>query len=275
MGEDQNMFKRKIVTLTALALTGVIFLLSPLIQEKEDFTSAGHPILRIWILEEEPAVSRWLKQQAARYEKETGQRIYLRTASQPEITQALSGVENAIIPDLIIMQGLNTPLLYRGYALIVRDEGAVIQTPAPTSALFFRPTATPGPSPSPQPESDLTAFSPILAPPFLSTSLSNLQVSADPIAAFVAGKAPAALLTAGQATQLSFGYRAYALKNGEGMLPVQAAAMNNQGNAFLSFLQKESAQRALAGFGLYSFDPSIRLYDETDPIRSLIERSRK
>lgn len=269
------MFKRKIVTLTALALTGVLFLISPLIQEQKNITSAGHPILRVWILEEEPAVTRWLKKQAARYEKEAGQRIYLRAASSKEMDQALTGEKGAIIPDLMVMQGLDTPLLYRGYALILRDENAVIHTPSPTSALFFRPTATPGPSPSPQPEPDLTALSPILAPPFLVPSLPDILVSADPLAAFLAGKAPAALLTAGQAAQLSFGYRAYALKDGEGLTMVQARAMNSEGAAFLAFLKGEAAQRALADAGLYSCDPSIRLYDESDPIRALIEGSRQ
>ena len=269
------MIKRKALTLFSLLLTGILFALSPLLQPDEPLSSDMLSVTRVWLMDDEPAVGRWLKKQAAQYEKSEKERVYIRTASREEIENALSGAENAIIPDLIISQGLAQPLLFRGYALIIRDEQAKIITPAPTSALFYRPTAAPGPSPAPAPAPDFSSIAPILIPAFLSSSLPGCTQSADPFSAFSAGKSPAAVLTAGQAMQLSFGYRAHPLPDKEGLLAVNANAMTLQGEKLLSRLQINEAQQALAAYGLYSFNPSLHLYDESDPIRAMIEKSRK
>ena len=275
--EECPMLKRKLPTMIALALTGLFFLLSPLIQKNSVPPPRTLSILRVWLREDEPAVGRWLKKQAQRYEKETGERIYLRNASEKEMAearQAQSGQPEIIIPDLMVMQGLSSPLLFRGYALIVRDDRAALLTPSPTSLLFQRPTASPGPSPLPEIQPDFSAPGAILTPAFLSPGLPGCIPSDDPLAAFSAGKAPAALLTAGQAATLSFGYRVYALEEGAGMMAVSAQSMNEKGGRFLSFLLSAESQRSLSQYGLYSCLPSLRLYDAADPIRALIESSK-
>lgn len=268
------MWKRKASTLTALALTGLLFLFSPFLPQNQAPAGSSEALIRIWILEDEPAVSRWLKKQAARYEKQSGRRVYLRSASREEMKSALEGREDAYPPDLMVMQGLEETLLFRGYALIIRDNEAQRIIPQPTSALFFRPTITPSPSATPAPVPALPSLSPILIPSCLSISIKGAETSVNPLAEFAAGKAPAAILTAGQAEQLPFGYRAHSLENGEGMLPVHGKAMSADGAALLAFLQDRPCQQALSEYGLYSFQKDLSLYDPANPIRHLIENSR-
>jgi len=268
------MMKRKLVTLAALGLTGLLFILSPYLAPAAPPQSLQLSVIRVWLQDEEPAIARWLKMQARQYEKETGQRLYLRNASKEEMALAQSQSEGAIIPDLMVMQGLPQPLLYRGYALILRDDSSNPLTPSPTSLLFHRPTQSPGPSPAPPALPDFSALGAILTPAFLSPSLPGCIQSSDPLSAFSAGKAPAALLTAGQAAQLPFGYQAFALEQGEGLLAVSAEATSEKGQGFLSFLLDAQAQQALCQYGLYSSNPALLLYDTQDPIRAMIEESR-
>ena len=45
---------------------------------------ASFPLVRIWIGEKDAAAAAWLRKRASAYEKETGTRVYLRSASDEE-----------------------------------------------------------------------------------------------------------------------------------------------------------------------------------------------
>lgn len=225
-------------------------------------------LIRVWNREEEPAVGTWLKRMAAAYEKQTGVRVYLRKASLEE-TQVESGASR---PDLLVLPEGEQIIALRGYALILKDDTAQMETPQPTGALFFRPSPTPGPSPTPAPWPQGDELGAVLASEALLGRLPGTVLSADPAAQLSQGKASAALLTAGQAAQLGFGFRAYALPEGKGFLPVGASAYSDEGEAFLRFLLSSACQQSLRDAGLFS--PVTGLYSPEDPIRYLIDNSR-
>ena len=265
--------KRKMTTLIALAITCLLGFCAPNLPRQASHPESTLQVTRIWLLDIDPAAAKWVRKQAAAYEKETGERLYLRSATQEEAMAAQKKEENTIVPDLMVLSGENSPLCYLGYALILRDETAPVMTPVPTSALFYPSTPTPGPSPTPAPAPDWQSISPILAPESLSVSLNNTLPVSNPLADFSAKKAPAALLTAGQASTLSFGYQAYSLPDNEGFETISAHFFTEAGEDFFLFLQSASAQLALKDHGLYSALPSLRLYGKGDPLRMLIESS--
>lgn len=265
--------KRKLTTLVALMLSCLLAMLASSLKETPSSKKNPLRITRVWTVETDPAVSAWLKKRAAAFEKETGSRIYLRTATQEEMNAALIGEEHAIAPDLMISCTQGEPLAYLGYALILRDEKASVITPAPTSALFYRPTATPGPSPTPAPSPDISALGGVLVPSHLPIQIPGAIKSQNAASDFAAQKAPAALLTAGQASALSFGYQAYALSAGEGVLTIAGEWLTSHGEAFADYLKAEPSQLALKNHGLYSVLPTLSLYGDEDPLRALIERS--
>ena len=244
---------------------GLLFLL-PTVFTAPEKQEQPFLILRVWNADGEPAVQSWLRGQAKAYEKATGQRVYLRAAAQ----DAQDSIAQGLPPDALIVPEGEHLLALRGYALIVRDENPAV-TPAPTGALFFRPSVPPErletPAPFPK-ESELRA---IMCPEALLGALPGTVMSAQPAADFAQGKADAALLTPGQAAGLAVGYRAYAIPGGKGFLPVKGRAYTEAGEAFLLWLQDGAAQRALAQAGLFS--PLLRLYGPDDPVRYLIETS--
>ena len=222
-------------------------------------------ILRVWNAEEEPAVQSWLRGQAKAYEQAAGQRVYLRTAA---FQDALDSTAKGLPPDVLILRSGDRLLALRGYALIVRDETAAV-TPAPTSALFYRPSPAPEAAETPAPWPEEKELRAVLCPEALTDALPGTVLSTNPAADFAQGKADAALLTPGQAAGLAVGYRAFAIPEGKGFLPVRATAYTEAGEAFLSWLQGDEAQRALAQAGLFS--PRLRLYGPDDPVRYVIE----
>ena len=261
------------IILALLATAALLFYGHDALREKR---AAPPPktvrMIRVWITEKEPAVSAWLRSLAAEYEKETGERVYLRNATEEEASAARRGEGGAILPDAMIAPGdAEAPVALRGYALIIRDDAAAVATPAPTSALFFRPSPSPGPSPAPLLTPDPASCSAVLAPPELMSALPGAIRSVDPAADLTRGKARAALLTADQAVRLPFGYRAYPLPDGAGMLGVCAEIYSPAGEGFRAYLLRPDVQRALARYGLYS--PCARLYSGDDPLRFLIENS--
>ena len=258
------MKKNALLCLLALGVTALLILAVPRLTEAPEAPRDGLRITRVWITETEPAASAWLRERAAAWTRATGKRVYLRSAGPDERNR-----DSAVTPDLIVSAGEGVPAALRGYALIVRDDGVSAVTPAPTSALFFRPSATPGPTAVPAPAPDMHTLSAVLSPRELMNALPGTVLSADPAADFSQGKAAAALLTAGQAEKLSVGFRAYSLPDGAGFLTVGAQAYSEDGQRFLSFLLSEGSQRALARQGLYS--PYFRLYGGDDPLRGLIE----
>lgn len=266
--------KKKLLTLGALLLTAGLALLIPHLSRAPEKADPGMRVTRVWAVECDPALTAWLRKQAAAYEKATGTRIYLRTATREEAQAAQAGQRGVVAPDLLVQEGIGQAVAYLAYALVLRDETMAITTPAPTSGLFYRPTPLPGPTVTPAPTPSPQAISAVLVPEGLTVSLPGAICSRDPLGDFSAGKAPAALLTAGQAAGLTFGYRAYALPAGNGVRTLGALAMAPEGQAFLNVLQTPEAQRALGNHGLYAVLPSLRLYDAaSDPLRALIESS--
>ena len=249
--------------LAAGLLLAIPSALRPPAEQKRPFT-----ILRVWNAEEETAVHSWLRGQARAFERATGQRVYLRTAAAGD---AVRDAARGLPPDALILPEGDTLLALRGYALIVRDDSAAALTPAPTGALFFRPSPTAGPAVTPAPWPDSGAVGAVLCPEALRSVLPGAVVSAQPAADLSQGKAGAALLTPGQAAGLNIGFRVYAVPEGKGFLPVKGRAYTEMGRQFLTWLQDGAAQRALAQAGLFS--PGLRLYAADDPIRYLIESS--
>lgn len=259
-------------TLAALLLTGALVYCFPDLPGNRA-EQAGHgPVIRVWITEGEKAVGEWLKKQAAAYEKRENRRVYLRRAGEEEASLAARGAPGALIPDLIVGPGGGAALARKGYALAVRDDASPVVTAAPTSALFFRPSPTPGPTPAPEPFPDGAELGAVLAPAEMAGVMPGTVASADPVGALTAGRARAALLTAGQIARLAVGCRVYALPEGRGLLPVEGRALTGDGEKFLAFLREEEPQRGLADFGLYALE--MRLYSPDDPVRYLVDGSR-
>lgn len=258
--------------LLALALTAGLALLLARAMTPGEAKNDGRTLLRVWIAENDPALSGWLRSQASAWEKQTGGRVYLRQASREESRAAQEGQQDAAAPDLLLPADDGQAVALRGYALILRDENAPTAAPAPTGVLFSRPTPVPNADPQPVPTPDWAAVPAVLAPEGLAEQVPRAMQSADPAGDLARGRAQAALLTAEEAARLPFGFRAYALPSGAGFLPVRASAFTENGRAFLRFLLSQDAQRALPARGLYS--PSLRLGSPDDPLRSLIENSR-
>lgn len=265
--------RKALRTLLAVCAAGVLIGCFPrLLTPRERKSAPQRKTVRVWVTEEEPAVARWLKKEAAAYEKETGRRIYLRAATEQEALSVRQRAEGTVIPDLIVETGSGEAVALRGYALFLRDDTAALPTPAPTGMLFSRPAPSPGPTPEPGPDVDVQSLSGVLAPACLMEALPGTVLSAQALSDLVSGKAAAALLTAGEGQTLGSGYRAWALPEKKGFLTVGGNALSSLGGDFIAFLRREAPQRALSAFGLYS--PLLRLYDPTDdPLRAMIERS--
>ena len=254
--------KKLLVIFLFLALSGGLLFLLPQALRAPETPEKAFTILRVWNADGEPAVQSWLRGQARAYEKATGQRVYLRAAPD--------GAGQTLLPDALILPEGDQLLALRGYALIVRDENPAV-TPAPTGALFFRPSLPPEPAETPAPWPEESELRAVLCPEALMNTLPGTVFSSQPAADFAQGKADAALLTPGQAAGLNTGYRAYAVPEGKGFLAVRGQAYSAAGEAFLQWLQSDAAQRALGQAGLFS--PRLRLYGPDDPVRYLIENS--
>ncbi|MBR1584342.1 MAG: hypothetical protein IJ662_02230 [Clostridia bacterium] len=264
--------KKAVLTLLALGLTAALAALYPRLMAAPAQEEGRAAVVRVWIGEKEPAVLRWAGKRAAAYEKETGRRLYLRAASEQEIASALAGEAGAVIPDLLIGPAGDQWVALRGYALILRDDAHQMATPAPTAALFFRPSPTPGPAAAPPSLPDWADIGAVLAPEELLHAVPGAVLSADPGRELSEGRARAALLSAGQAAQLTVGFRAFAVPEGRGLLPVCARGFSDDGAAFLSFLLSNASQTALADHGLYAVEKC--LYSIDDPVRYWIDQSR-
>ena len=265
--QGDDFLKKLPVILFFLILSFGLIRLLPAALRAPGEQAAPFVILRVWSAEEEPAVQTWLRGQAKAYERATGQRVYLRTAA---VQDALDSAARGLPPDVLILRAGDSLLALRGYALIVRDDAALV-TPAPTGALFYRPSLPPERMETPAPFPEENQLRAVLCPEALLNALPGTIISAQPAADFNQGKADAALLTPGQAAGLNTGYRAYAVPEGKGFLPVRATAYSEAGEAFLLWLQSDAAQRALAQAGLFS--PRLRLYGPDDPVRYLVENS--
>lgn len=263
------MGKKAAAILISLALTAGLALGLSRARREEEGAEGALRLVRVWAQAEDSAVSAWLRGRAAAYEKQTGCRVYLRSASPEEAEAALTGDGDALRPDVMILRGAGEAVAFRGYALILRDEDAPILTPAPTGALFARPSSTPGPGPAPEPLPEADALGAVLTPEEMAGALPGSILSLQPAQALSQGQARAAVLTAEQAADLSFGWRAFPLPAGKGLLPVGGQAFSPAGGELLAFLLSPSSQAALRAQGLYSV--SLPLYGPEDPLRMLIQ----
>ena len=258
---------KAVIALLALALTAAVAMGIPRALKSPARERKPLRPVRVWSLEQDPAVNAWLRARAAAYEKQSGCRVYLRRAEQEDAqTDRQSG---AVLPDAWIRPGDGDTVALRGWALIIRDDHAAITTPAPTSALFIRPTALPGPSPAPAPPPDWTGVTAVLTPALWMDAVPGAVFSRDPAADLARGRAQAAVLSAEQAASLPFGFQAHPLPEEAGILAVSGQALSEPGEAFLRFLRTDDSQAALKNYGLYS--PVLPLYGSDDPIRSLIQ----
>lgn len=262
-GDD--FLKKLILMLLLLPLSAGLLFLLPAALRAPGEKAEPFVILRVWNADPEIAVQSWLRGQAKAYERAVGQRVYLRAASAKD---ALDSAAQGLPPDVLIVPQGETLLALRGYALILRADTPAV-TPAPTGALFFRPSPAPEAAATPVPFPEESALRAVLCPEALLNVLPGTVCSAQPAADFDRGKADAALLTPGQAAGLTRGWCAYALPEGKGFLPVKARAYSEAGEAFLAWLQEDAAQLALAQAGLFS--PRLPLYGPGDPVRHMLE----
>ena len=265
------MGRKAAAILAALALTAGLALALFRMGRQEGETNAPLRLVRVWVRAQDGDVAAWLRGRASAYEKQTACRVYLRAASPEEMQAALAGESEAMIPDLMFLPGAGKTVAFRGYALILRDGDAPALTPAPTAALFARPSPAPGPSPAPAPLPDAGVLTAVLTPRELTGVLSGSMASAHPDLELSQGKARAAVLTAEQAAALAFGWRAFPLPEGGGLLSVGGQGFSQAGGDFLAFLLSPSSQSALKAQGLYSV--SMTLYGPEDPLRSMIQGS--
>lgn len=265
--------KKIIPTVWALLATAALFftLFFMLFRQDAPDHSAGSCVTRIWLVETEADCAAFLRKQAAAWAKQTGARVFLRAASQEEALGALAGAEDIVAPDLIVGLPEGECLLFRGYALIFRDDSAPVFTPAPTSLLFSPPSPSPGPSLSPAPTRCVSSFSGLLCPRDMAPLFPESIPCNDPLQDFIRGKGSAALLTARQAAQLKIGWQGQALPDGKGALPLYARGLSGQGNALLSFLMRPESQMLLRDYGLYS--PLFPLYAQDASLAGSIDRS--
>lgn len=264
--------KKTLCMLLAILAAAGLILHFPFGSGREPVRDKGVRVTRVWIAPGGEALSFWVRKQAGAYEKQTGNRVYIRMAPDTEAEAALRGDREAMTPDLMMQDREGTVMALQGYALFLRDETGEKKTPAPTAALFSPPTPAPAPPASPAPMPDPESLAPILIPASWPYETAGGVPCADPRGEFAGGKGNAAVLTAGQAEELPFAVRAYALSRG--FLPLYARAFTERGEGFLSFLLSASCQQALSAAGLYSPEPSLTLYGEDQPVRALIERSR-
>lgn len=259
--------KKMMGTVAALLLTAALIWVFPRIGQRESEPGDGQRLIRVWCTEGDTA--RWLRGLSANYEKRMGKRLYLRLASPREIRAA--GKADVPLPDALISSDGERLIAYRGYGLIVRREGAVQPTPAPTSALFFRPTPAPRERPEVTPDIAWEEVGAVLAPEEMQGAVPGAVESANPVRDWQEGGARAALVTAEQAAGLQ-GYALYPVPEGRGLVPIRARGFTQAGEEFLSFLQEEDAQHGLKKAGLYAL--SLRLYGPEDPFRFVVDLNR-
>ena len=267
--------KKHFFTLIALLLTGVFAFLGFRLFFRELPRPVSMSLLRVWVTGSDPSLNAWIRKGAAFFERQTGKRVYVRSASQAEAAGLASGTPETNtelpLPDLLLSPGTGDPVALFGYALVVRDDSAPVATPMPTGALFFRPSPSPGPTPLPPAAPDISALPVVYAPMEMSKLIPGAVPHPHPDSAMIQNNPSAALLTAEQAAGLSCGYRAYPMPDGRGFRAAGGKAFTPEGRELLAFLKNEKAQLALKAHGLYS--PFLRLYQGQGTLHEQIESS--
>lgn len=256
--------KKFLLWALAMGLTAGLLFVYPRIQTQDEPKGNGLFVLRIWGTEGD--VLKWLAQAAAVYEKESGCRVYVRTASEEEVEKA------GVLPDGWVGGGEGTMVACRGYGLAVPDAQKFIKTPEPQSGLFLRPTQ-PLPLSTPEPVVFPEKLSGVAVPEEMKEIWPDGVVAENPVQAIMKGTASAALLTPSQVAQLS--QRIHLYPRGDFFLPIYARAYTLEGEKFLAFLRQEKAQRLLTKQKLFSYDSSLILYGPEQDDLFRMEQCRK
>ena len=299
-----------------LALPGLI---QHIRTEKGISQSAQRKLVTVWIKGDALGASAWIRSQAADYQKKhAGVNIWVRSVSQADVNLLSSQFAEAA-PDLFVfmagerllpawlqetdklplageraqsgqMEGrqLAVPLCMAGYVLVRQTEKAAV-TPVPKS--LFGVTPTPDVrrrievSPVPRelwPE-DIWAddrMGAALLALIKAPAGAKTAGSTDVQAAFLQGKAQAALLTTLQARAAQAqgkGMEVLASPPASDLLMFGAVMQDADGAAadFLRHLLKEEAQTALRERGLFSVRQDVRLYGADTPVLQAAEEALK
>lgn len=299
-----------------LALPGLI---QQIRTEKGMPQSAQRKLVTVWIKGDALGASAWIRSQAADYQKkQAGVNIWVRSASQADMALLSSQFAEAA-PDLLVfaagervfsawlqetdklplageraqsgqLEGrqLAVPLCMAGYVLVKKTQEAAV-TPAPTSLFGVTPapdvrrTAEASPVPKELWPEDVWAddrMGAALLALLKAPAGAKTVGSADVQAAFLQGKAQAALLTTVQARA--------AQAQGKGMemlaappasdLVIFGAVMQDADDAaadFLRHLLKEEAQTALRERGMFAVRQDVRLYSADTPVLQAAEAALK
>lgn len=261
--------KKWAYSVAALVLMAGLAVFAPGLMHGESGRTAEKELIVVWMNKADGDAGAWLKKAAAAFEKKTGKRVYLRYASQEERERLQNRGE--IFPDVVTGGEKGAVLAMCGWALIVPDASNVSVTPAPSPALFIRPTAVPqndAPSSTPVPLSVKN----VAVPPEMTGRISGAYVSENPLSDVLNGKADGALLSPRQAAQMKNGYTWSV--GGEYFLPIRGEAYTDNGQQFLAFLRSMEGQRLLVSQRLFSWDASCYLYGAENSLLFQMDRCR-
>lgn len=258
--------KKGIYCVVALLLIAFLISFFPALFQQKENSVPEKELLVVWMQEGENDTAAWLKKAAAVYEKKTGQRVYLRYASEEE--RRMAGAEK---PDVLIPSEEGMVLAYRGWALIVPDETKPVSTPVPAPSLFIRPTLPPAADLS-TPVPLKKALGKVAVPEGFVLVVENGYGSKTPLNDLSSGKADGALLTPLQAQQIKGGYNVQARP--EYFVPVKGRAVTEEGQAFLCFLRSDEMQHALTSRRMFSWNPDLLLYGSENQLLHQMEKCR-
>lgn len=247
----------------ALVLTGLLLSCLPALKSAGKEAERREKLTVVWMQEGDTDTAAWLKKAAAAYEKKTGGRVYLRYAAAEERQAARDG------PDVVMGEDGIT-VARRGYALLVPDDTAPMPTPAPTPALFIRPTQAPALATPPPQKVQMPKV--IALPEAFSGLVEGGYVTGSPLNDLSSGKAGGALLTPVQAARVQGGYGVIAEKRF--FLPVAARALTAEGQNFLAFLRSGEGQSLLTTQRMFSWDENLHLYSPDTPLLYQMENCR-
>ena len=262
--------KRVFTCALALLMTAALAALYPFLEEGEGMPEEEKTVV-VWMQSVEDGGASFLKKAASAYEKETKNRVYLRTCSKDEAENVLAGVA-AVVPDMMVLEERGVPIFCRGYVLVVPDAENMQPTAPPAPALFQRPTATPALStPPPRPFPD--KLEKVALPSVFEGAVEGGYVSETPLSDLTNKKAKAALLTPPQVLQMQGEYQVHV--RGDFFLPVMGLAMTETEEDFLAFLLSLPVQEMLKEQKLFSAYRNLSLYSPDTPLLSQMENARK
>ena len=276
------------------------------LQKTEPLPRAQRQLVTVWIHGDRLGASRWVKEQAAAYQKaHPGVSIWVRTASGADMDGLEADFAHTAPDVLLFMAGeevapqwleelsfcrdstgqyagrqLAVPVCMAGYAL-VRASGEAA-TPAPTSLFGVTPVPEKTAAATPVPR-DVWPQNTVTDDRFGAWLLLQLGITGEALPesqaadAFLQGEAEAALLSTLALRRLS--------ARGKGMEVLSSAARTDlvlygavmressaEARAFLTYLCSRDAQQQLSDAGLFS-PHGVRLYGADTPILQSTEQA--